>query len=147
MLYFAYGSNLNHKQMLYRCKDAKFIRKYKLKGYNLCFGHKTKNSIYGHANIIKSKNLIVPGVIWDISKNDENELDYYEGISYDYYFKKYFKIKGKEVLVYIQTRSYRKKPNLTYLHTIIQGYKDCQLDLNYLKRRVSKYNINYKIYW
>ena len=29
----------------------------------------------------------------------------------------------------------------------IQGYKDYQLDLNYLKRRVSKYNINYKIYW
>ncbi len=147
MLYFAYGSNLNHKQMKIRCEDAKFIKKFNLKGYNLCFSHKTQNSIYGHANIIKSKNLFVPGVIWKISKNDEDELDYYEGVSYNYYFKKYFKLNGKKVLLYIQKKYYRKKPNSTYLHTIIQGYKDCNLDFDYLRRRISKYEINYKIYW
>ena len=61
MLYFAYGSNLNHKQMAFRCRDSKYIRRFKLKGYNLCFSHKADNSIYGHANIIKSKNFNVPG--------------------------------------------------------------------------------------
>ena len=29
MLYFAYGSNLNHKQMKTRCKGAKYIKKSK----------------------------------------------------------------------------------------------------------------------
>ena len=30
MLYFAYGSNLNHKQMAQRCKDSSFIKKFTL---------------------------------------------------------------------------------------------------------------------
>ena len=35
MLYFAYGSNLNHFQMKRRCKDSIFIKKFELKGYKL----------------------------------------------------------------------------------------------------------------
>ena len=31
MLYFAYGSNLNHFQMKRRCKDSKYIKKNFLK--------------------------------------------------------------------------------------------------------------------
>ena len=58
MLYFAYGSNLNHRQMEYRCKGSKYIKSYILKGYKLCFSHKTENSVYGHANIIKSKSIV-----------------------------------------------------------------------------------------
>ena len=147
MLYFAYGSNLNHKQMAFRCRDSKYIRKFKLKGYNLCFSHKTDNSIYGHANVVKGKNFNVPGAIWNISKDDEKELDSYEGVNYNYYQKQYFKIRGKKTLFYIQKVYFIKKPNSTYLHTIIQGYKDCNLDLNYLKKRISNYNTSYKIKW
>ncbi len=147
MLYFAYGSNLNHKQMASRCKDSIFIKKFNLKGYNLCFSHKTNRSIYGHANVVKNKNLNVPGAIWDISKEDEKELDGYEGVNYNYYQKEYFKINGKKVLIYIQNIYFKKKPNSTYLHTIIQGYKDCGLNLSYLKKRITKYKVNYKIDW
>ena len=147
MLYFAYGSNLNHKQMAFRCSDAKYIKKFKLKGYNLCFSHKTDNSIYGHANITKSKNFNVPGAIWNISRDDEKELDSYEGVNYNYYQKEYFKINGKKVLIYIQNIYFKKKPNSSYLHTIIQGYKDCGLDLNYLKKRIPSYKVNYNIKW
>ena len=147
MLYFAYGSNLNHKQMAARCKDSSYIKKYNLKGFNLCFSHKTEQSKYGHANVVKNKSLKVPGAIWDISKEDENELDVYEGVDYNYYQKKYFKINGKKVLIYIQKIYFKKKPNSTYLHTIIQGYRDCGLDLNYLKRRIPRYRVKYKIDW
>ena len=35
MLYFAYGSNLNHFQMKRRCKDSKFLKKINLKGFRL----------------------------------------------------------------------------------------------------------------
>ena len=34
MLYFAFGSNLNQKQMKKRCKDSKYIGCYSLKKYN-----------------------------------------------------------------------------------------------------------------
>ena len=147
MLYFAYGSNLNHRQMEKRCGGAKFIKKYTLRGYKLCFSHKTNNSIYGHANIIKNKKSKVIGAIWNINKKDEEELDWYEGVDYNYYQKKYFNLKGKKVLVYIQKIYYVKKPNSTYLHTIINGYKDCSLEINKLKKTISNYQINYNINW
>ena len=147
MLYFAYGSNLNHHQMKNRCSGAKYIKKHTLEGYKLCFSHKTIHSIYGHANIIKSKKSKVPGALWKISKKDEKELDGYEGVDYNYYSKEYLRINGKKVLVYVQKIYYLKKPNSTYLHTIIEGYKDCFLDLNYLKKRISYYDIKYNVRW
>ncbi len=147
MLYFAYGSNLNHSQMKNRCSGAKFIKKYILKGYKLCFSHKTNRSVYGHANIIKNKKSEVQGALWNITKDDENELDGYEGVDYNYYHKEYFNLNNKKVLVYIQKKYYIQKPNSTYLHTIIDGYKDCILDIKKLKRIISSYKINYEIYW
>jgi hypothetical protein len=40
MLYFAYGSNLNHFQMKKRCKDSIFLKKLNLKDYKLTFRSK-----------------------------------------------------------------------------------------------------------
>ena len=37
MLYFAFGSNLNQKQMKRRCRDSKYIGCYSLKNYTLVF--------------------------------------------------------------------------------------------------------------
>ena len=147
MLYFAYGSNLNHEQMKKRCSGSKYIKKYILKDYKLCFSHKTNHSIYGHANIVKNKGSKVQGALWSITKNDEYELDGYEGVDYNYYYKKYFTVKGKKVLVYFQKKYYLQKPNSTYLHTIIQGYKDCFLDIKKLKKIISNYQIKYIINW
>ena len=53
MLYFAYGSNLNHFQMKRRCKDSNFLKKYELKGYRLNFRSK-----YRAADIEKKKILL-----------------------------------------------------------------------------------------
>ena len=109
MLYFAYGSNLNHKQMAQRCKGSSFVKKFTLKGFNLCFSHKTDKSIYGHANVVKNKKFNVPGAVWNISIQDEKELDGYEGVDYSYYQKEYFKINGKKVLIYVQKIFFKKK--------------------------------------
>ena len=147
MLYFAYGSNLNHKQMKTRCKGAKYIKKYILKGYKLLFSHKTNSSVYGHANIVNYNRSFVQGALWNITKKDEEILDGYEGVDYNYYQKEYFKLKGKKVLVYIQKKYYVQKPNSSYLHTIIDGYKDCSLDIKKLKRTLNNYKINYIINW
>ncbi len=147
MIYFAYGSNLNHFQMDQRCSGARYLKKYNLNGYKLCFSHKTKHTIYGHANIVKNKKSKVNGALWYITKKDENALDFYEGVDYNYYQKEYFTIKGKKVLFYIQNIYYLKKPSSTYLHTIIKGYKDCFMDIKKLKKIICNYNIKYKINW
>ena len=66
MLYFAYGSNLNHFQMNRRCKDSKFLKKIKLKDFKLTFRSK-----YRAADIEPKKKSIVPGGLFEISKSDE----------------------------------------------------------------------------
>tara|TARA_B100000427_G_scaffold247761_1_gene210835 strand:- start:335 stop:787 length:453 start_codon:yes stop_codon:yes gene_type:complete len=150
MLYFAYGSNLNWHQMKEeRCPGSKYIQSYILKGYKLIFSHRNPNNKYGHANIEKNINFSVPGAIWNLTKKHESTLDDYEAVNYNpqYYYKEYFRWKGKNVLVYIQKIYTKRKPASSYLHTIIEGYKDCNLDMSYLKKRISNYTLSYKVHW
>jgi gamma-glutamylcyclotransferase (GGCT)/AIG2-like uncharacterized protein YtfP len=127
MLYFAYGSNLNHFQMKRRCKDSVFLKKYKLKSYRLNFRSK-----YRAADIEKSKNSIVQGALFEISKSDEKKLDVYEDFPV-LYKKMHFKYYNKKVMTYIMTNKTNfRYPTEKYLNVIKQGYKDCKLDKTFL---------------
>ena len=129
MLYFAYGSNLNHYQMKKRCKDSKFLKNFDLKGFKLTF-----RSIYRAADIDIKKDSIVTGALFEISKNDEKKLDLYEDFP-TLYKKLYFTYNNKKVMTYYMVRkSSFMYPKEIYLNTIKQGYKDCKLDTNYLKK-------------
>ena len=83
MLYFAYGSNLNHFQMKRRCKDSVFLKKINLTNFKLTFRSK-----YRAADIEPKKNSIVPGALFEISKSAEKKLDVYE--DYPVLYKKYY---------------------------------------------------------
>ena len=127
MLYFAYGSNLNHFQMKRRCKDSVFLKKFELKGYKLNFRSK-----YRAADIEKKKNSIVPGGLFEISKSDEKKLDLYEDFPV-LYNKIYFKYYNQKVMTYIMNKkTYFRYPTEKYLNVIKQGYKDCGLNKSYL---------------
>ncbi len=127
MLYFAYGSNLNHFQMKRRCKDSKFLKKIILKNFRLTFRSK-----YRAADIEIKKNSKVPGALFEISKSDEKKLDIYE--DYPILYKKfYFTYYGKKVMTYtMMKKTSFKFPTERYLNVVKQGYKDCKLDQNYL---------------
>jgi len=127
MLYFAYGSNLNHFQMKKRCKDSIFLKKINLKDFKLTF-----RSIYRAADIEYKKGSIVPGGLYEISKNDEKKLDNYE--DYPILYKKfYFFFNQKKVMTYTMVKkSIFTFPRDKYLNTIKQGYNDCLLDKKYL---------------
>ena len=127
MLYFAYGSNLNHFQMKRRCKDSKFLKKIKLKDFRLTF-----RSRYRAADIEPKKNSIVPGALFEISKSDERKLDIYE--DYPILYKKiYFTYYGKKIMTYTMSKktSFRY-PTERYLNVVKRGYKDCKLDKKFL---------------
>ena len=129
MLYFAYGSNLNHFQMKRRCKDSKFLKKMKLKNFRLTFRSK-----YRAADIEKKKNSIVPGALYEISKSDEKKLDVYEDFPI-LYKKYYFYYYDKKVMTYIMVNKKPfRYPTERYLNVIKQGYKDCKLNKKYLNR-------------
>ena len=89
MLYFAYGSNLNHFQMKNRCSGSRYVKKHTLNGYKLCFSHKTNHSIYGHANVVKNNKSKVNGALWYITKKDENIYTVIRNdIKYEFTFEK-----------------------------------------------------------
>ena len=129
MLYFAYGSNLNHFQMKRRCKDSVFIKKIILKNFRLTFRSK-----YRAADIEVKKNSNVPGGLFEISKSDEKKLDIYEDFP-KLYKKYYFNYYNKKVMTYIMTeKTVFTFPTERYLNVIKQGYKDCKLDKKYLNK-------------
>ena len=129
MLYFAYGSNLNHFQMKRRCKDSIFLKKINLKNYRLTFRSK-----YRAADIEYKKKSIVPGGLFEISKCDEKKLDIYE--EFPTLYKKYFfYYYGKKVMTYTMVKkSVFRYPTERYLNIVKRGYKDCNLDHTYLKK-------------
>ena len=129
MLYFAYGSNLNHFQMNRRCKDSVFLKKINLTNFRLTFRSK-----YRAADIEPKKNSIVPGALFEISKSDEKKLDVYEDYP-DLYKKYYFTYYGKKVMTYTMTKkTLFTYPTERYLNVVKRGYKDCNLDNRILKK-------------
>ena len=125
MLYFAYGSNLNHFQMKRRCKDSVFLKKINLTNFKLTFRNM-------YADIEPKKNSIVQGALFKISKIDEKKLDVYE--DYPIIYKKYyFSYYGKKVMTYTMVKkSPFKSPTERYLKIVKRGYKDCSIDKKFL---------------
>ena len=133
MLYFAYGSNLNHFQMKRRCKDSFFIKKINLNNFRLTFRSK-----YRAADIEPKKNSIVPGGLFEISKSDEKKLDIYENypILYEKYYFTYY---SKKVMTYsMVSKTMFRYPTERYLNVVKRGYKDCDLDKKYLLKALNE---------
>ena len=123
MLYFAYGSNLNHFQMKKRCKDSVFLKKMNLKDFKLTFRSK-----YRAADIEYKKGSLVQGGLFEISKSDEKKLDVYEDFPI-LYKKYYFTYQNNKIMTYIMVKkSNFRYPDEKYLNIIKKGYKDCDLD-------------------
>lgn len=121
-LYLAYGSNMNLKQMSFRCPDAIPTDSFYLEGYELNF--KGKGTYY--ATLDKNENSKVPVTLWAISEDDELNLDRYEGYP-TFYRKEYFNlhIDGEdiEVMVYLMNSQEFGQPSQEYINTIASGYK------------------------
>ena len=145
MLYFAYGSNLNHHQMKnIRCFGSKYIKFYSLL-ITLIFFWFAKSKIWElQISILDwsldvrtmetpilpflKKGSKVAGAIWDITKEHEKILDSYEQFP-DIYKKEYFYLDGKKIMFYIMKEYFIKDPPKSYVDVINDGYKDCNIDL------------------
>ena len=100
-----------------------------LKDFRLTF-----RSRYRAADIEPRKNSIVPGALFEISKSDEKKLDTYE--DYPVLYKKYyFLYYGKKVMTYTMTKKTPFRfPSERYLNVVKRGYRDCKLDISFLKK-------------
>tara|TARA_B100001741_G_scaffold247435_1_gene208867 strand:+ start:807 stop:1169 length:363 start_codon:yes stop_codon:yes gene_type:complete len=112
-----------------RCKDSIFLKKINLKNFKLTFRSK-----YRAADIEYKKNSIVPGGLFEISKSDEKKLDIYE--DYPILYKKYFfNYYGKKIMTYTMVKKTQfRYPTERYLNIVKKGYKDCSLNIKFLKK-------------
>ena len=138
--YIAYGSNLNIRQMRYRCPGAKPIGISAIPDYELLY----KGSKTGAYLTIEPKNGgLVPIAVWEVTADDEKRLDIYEGCP-NFYYKKEIrlpiklasgKIRKVTAFVYImhEERSIAM-PSMTYIRTCEEGYRNFGFDVKYLDR-------------
>jgi gamma-glutamylcyclotransferase len=129
MNYFAYGFNLNRKQMRERCPDSKPRSLATLHHYKLVFVDWSRQWRGGVASIRPFRGERVPGAIYEISDRDLRRLDSYEG-----YPGKYNRLNVTvftennepiEAITYIKARqSEETPPSPEYLAVIQQGYRD-----------------------
>ncbi len=129
MYYFAYGSNLNKKQMRERCPDSKPLFVATLRNYKLVFVGWSRQWRGGVASIKPFRGERVLGAVYELSDRDLRRLDSYEG-----YPGKYNRLKvtvfdedGEpvEAITYIKSeQSEETQPSKEYLSLIQQGYRD-----------------------
>lgn len=127
--YCAYGSNLNIEQMKARCPSAKIIGSGMLRDWKLVFKY--------HADIIPDNGSSVPVVLWNITEDDLASLDMYEGYP-NYYNTVIVDVETDDgivsAFVYVMNDKYNELevPAASYFNTIADGYRDNELDMNYL---------------
>jgi len=135
-LYLAYGSNLNKRQMRFRCPTARPLGKVMLADAKLVFR--------GCADIAYSPGDVAPCGLWQIGPEDERNLDAYEGVAGGLYFKEYVELrrKGKPhpqpALIYVMLTDGIYPPSQNYANSIREGYANFGLDTAFLDRAIEE---------
>ena len=126
MYYFAYGSNLNRRQMLERCPENKPAFKATLPNFKLIFTDWSRQLKGGKANIVIFRGEKVLGAVYEVSESCMNRLDRFEA-AYNRIKVNVFDEDGEpvEAVTYIKSgQPQEAKPSPEYLSVIQQGYKD-----------------------
>ena len=134
LIYFGYGSNMNHDQMSFRCPTARFLKPYWLRGWELAFG--------SHATIVPQRGARVPGALWEITVDDLQALDAYEGYP-SYYTRRRWRQDDEYFFFYEMCAPVIGAPSAGYIKGIAQGYNDCGLALDYLNHHTQQYHNDY----
>lgn len=123
-LYFAYGSNMNMKQMAQRCPNSVPMFKATLHNAKMVFKY------YADVESEKKKRSFVKGAVYEITKDCMKALDKYECCPKFYKkvkcvvqgpFDKYY-----EAFMYVMQPNVRalELPSEQYINTIAEGYID-----------------------
>ncbi len=129
MYYFAYGSNLNQKQMKERCPDSKPLFTAVLPNYKLIFAGWSRQWRGGVASIKSYRGERVRGAIYEVTEACLQRLDRYE-IGYNRLKVTVFGEDDEpiEAIIYAKTGQFEDAaPSKEYLAVIQQGLRDWRL--------------------
>jgi gamma-glutamylcyclotransferase (GGCT)/AIG2-like uncharacterized protein YtfP len=123
--------------MRQRCPQSKKLGIGRLPGYRWIISGR------GYANVIKSKDDEVEGVLYLISDSDENSLDKHEGIAWGSYGKATLRVAGprgeEEALIYVDPVTEEGVPKKEYIKRINSGLADAKLSAEYVSRYVRRF--------
>lgn len=129
--YWAYGSNLCYNVMQRRCPGARPVCAKALDNGALVFR--------GVADVVYREGSLIQGGLWLITKAHMQSLDRVEGVSSNFYLKRWLtlSVKGEErkCLYYQMSGNIEgiMPPNDEYYQTIEEGYHDFKLPLDALE--------------
>ena len=144
-LYFAYGSNLNWKQMKQRCPSARFLCIAFLPDYKLAFTRRSIQRGCGVADVVHESGYGIWGVVYEMSEIDVGKLDacegYRPGRQKNSYYRRECEVlqdghpqQPKTVFTYFG-RSQRcpPLPNAAYKELIVSGARYWKLPESYVR--------------
>lgn len=132
MYYFAYGSNLSHKQMLERCPNSKPKYKATLPNYKLIFTGWSRKWRGGTASIMRVAREKVVGGVYELTEKDLKLLDKHEGYPTvaDRFNVVVFTDDNEpvEAVTYIKReRAEETQPSREYIAIMQKGFKDWRI--------------------
>lgn len=131
MIYFAYGSNLNKREMKSRCPNSRYIGTVMLKDWQLMF------RLY--LTIESEEGMEVPIGVWDVPQEEMKALDEYEGYP-ELYRKEKMTIGDYEGIIYIMNEYSIPYafPTKEYFNRCCLGYINFGFDTSYLTEALSR---------
>lgn len=127
-LYFAYGSNMDERQMRSRVPGASKVDVGFLPGHEFIFSGYSRTWNGSVANVRRKRGSVVPGVVYDLPPGGLSKLDRFEGYPASYQ-RKSARItlrSGGEVsvvLYYKRKTSADAPPNPVYVRRILAALK------------------------
>ncbi len=136
--YFAYGSNMNARQMKRRCPGVIYA------GRAVLRGHAFRINARGVATVAADPGgRSVHGLLWKITAPHEEALDIYEGVREGMYFKREVEVEreggGDPVwaLTYEATEKTAGPPRKGYLERVVAGAREHGLPEEHLAELAS----------
>jgi len=134
LLYFAYGSNMWNQQMIERCPQNVKIGTGHLPSFRWIISRR------GYATIIKSEGSEVHGVLFQITRSDEDRLDKREGFHSGCYFKAEVIVRFGDIEVdaftYVDHVSEEGSAKAEYIQKINLALADAQLPESYVTSNI-----------
>lgn len=135
MIYFAYGSNMDHEQMQARCPGHRVIGIGRLSNYALVFTRWSRSWNSGTADILPDRAREIYGVLYDLTLDDLKRMDKFADYPNSYIRQDVVVENQGEALpalTYVAIRQGVFLPSKAYLGKMIQGAEKNKVPDHYL---------------
>jgi gamma-glutamylcyclotransferase (GGCT)/AIG2-like uncharacterized protein YtfP len=135
MFYFAYGSNMNWRQMQRRCPSSRFVCTAHLPGYRFAIARHSRLRDCGTANIFPEPGSMVWGIVYAVLEQEMLIMDSFEdGYSRQTHFVCNVNAvpSSYEVITYVAPKETAVPlPNAEYKRLMLEGARHWQLPADY----------------